>query len=259
MAGENPPVAGAETGAPVAPVTAGAPILEVASAAPAVAEVVPSPDATAEPTTTEPAETTEAVEAKPEVAEAVAEEKPAEEVKVEGEKPAEEVKTEAEKPALPTYEAFKLPEGFDAAPEQLTEFGKLAGEAGLTQEAAQKFMDMHGAVLKTAVENLQKSQADAFTETRRKWVSDFDKQAGNRRDTILNDAKAAIAEVVKDPKARKAVFDALALTGAGDHPAVINAFAALGKKVRERPAPPSPTPNNGSRGLSKADRRYGAT
>jgi hypothetical protein len=254
MADQAPSTPGAETTATApAAATAGAPSVE----APAAAEIVPSLAEAAEPTTQ-----TVAVEG---VAETPVE--PAVEAKPEGEaekKPDVEAQTaaepEAEKPTLPTYEAFKLPEGFNAAPEQIEAFTGLAAEAGLSQEAAQKFMDMHGAVLKSTIEQIVASQRDTFQTTRADWRQKYFKESGNKADTVLGDAKNAIALAYPDAKVRAKLWEVLGdVTGAGDHPLVINAFAALGKKLRERAAPPSPTPNSGNRGRSKADQRYGRT
>lgn len=169
--------------------------------------------------------------------------------------PAETV--EAVEPIKPVYETFNLPEGFQAAPEQTEAFTGLLGKYGLSQEAGQELMDLHATSLKAVGEQLQQHQQDVFSETRRSWVQAFDKSAGNRRDTILNDAKWAITELVPDEKARTALWSVLGFTGAGDHPAVINAFAASAKRLRERAAPPPPVPPRGQP-QSAPDRRYGA-
>ena len=101
-------------------------------------------------------------------------------------------------------------------------------------------------------------QQDVFVETRRGWVQQFDKGAGNRRDTILNDAKFAITSTITDAKERAALWQVLGdVTGAGDHPAVVNLLGKIGARLRERNAPPSPIPNNAAKSANPADRRYG--
>jgi hypothetical protein len=102
---------------------------------------------------------------------------------------------------------------------------------------------------------MREGQVDAFAETRAGWVKDFETSAGNRRNTILADAKAAVLHAVPDDKTRAELWNVLALTGAGDHPAVIRAFAAIGKGLRERAAPSPGTPAKTT--LSPAERRYG--
>lgn len=230
--------------------------VEAVVQAPAAAEV--APEAAAAPIVETPAEP---------VAEAPAEPKPAEAPVAEVAKPVEpakapeaakpEVAVEAEAPVAPVYEAFKLPEGLQVAPEQLETFTALLGENKLTQEAGQKFMDMHGEVLKKFSADMAQRQLDVFDETRAGWRKDFDKSAGNRRDTVLNDAKWAIEQIVPDETARKDLWNVLAFTGVGDHPAMINALAATAKKLRERAAPPRGVPPKGPPQRA-ADKRYGA-
>lgn len=235
------------TAAPIA--AAPEPVAEVA--APVVEAVVEAP----EPVVAEPAAPeAEPVEAAPEekVAEPAAEPAPVEA------KPAEAQPEAAPLVVAPVYEDFKLPEGLQAAPEQISSFHEVLGKHGLSQEAGQELMDLHASALQSAHEAMQQQQRDVFSETRQQWVKDFDKQAGNRRDTILNDAKFAIHNLVKDTKERAALHDVLAFTGAGDHPAVVNLLAKAGKKLREGVAPPPSLPNNGAKSGRPEDRRYGA-
>lgn len=155
------------------------------------------------------------------------------------------------------YEAFKLPEGFTAQPEQIESFTGLIGKYGVPQEAAQELMDLHAGALQKAADAMAQHQQDVFAETRRGWVQDFEKTAGNRRDTILNDAKFAITDTIKDAKEREALWNVLAFTGAGDNPAVINAMAKMGRRLRERSAPAQGLPAR-AQPNNPADRRYGS-
>lgn len=218
-------------GGDAAPVAA-APVAAVETPV-AVAEVV-APEAVAAVET--PAEAGLAEAAEP--AETPAE--PAAEAAPEGEKPEGEADPapEGDKASqFPTYEPFKLVEGLELAPEQSAALNNLLGKHNLSQEAAQEIVDFGSAILKGAQDRLTQQQNDVFAETRRGWVKDFEKQAGNRRNTMLNDAKQAIADAVPDAKQRQELWNVLALTGAGDHPAVIRAFANIGKRARERGAP----------------------
>ena len=186
------------------------------------------------------------------------EEKPAEGAEaVEAGKEGEGAKPDASVEAkVPTYAEFKLPEGMTMEAAQTSAFGNILGKYGLSQEAGQEIMDFGAGVLKQAQERMAEAQVDAFAETRRGWVKDFESMAGNRRNTMLNDAKAAIKDAVPDDKARAELWNVLAFTGAGDHPAVIKAFAAIGKRARERGAP-SPAVPAKQQTTSPADRRYG--
>lgn len=250
--GELPLVAGDIAAAVVEPVAAVSPSAEAAPAAiePAAAgaEVGAAPEGATEPP---------AVEEKPaDGAEpgVDGEEKPAEADAAkdgEGAKPGAEIKPEAK-----TYEAFKLPEGMNIEAAEASAFGNILGKYGLTQEAGQEIMDFGSSILKQAQERMAQGQIDAFAETRRGWVKEFETQAGNRRNTMLNDAKQAIKDAVPDDKARAKLWSVLAYTGAGDHPDVIKAFAAIGKRARERGAPGPAVPAK-QQSTSPAERRYG--
>lgn len=230
----SPEPAGAPSGEPVAE----------AEASPAPAEVA----APSEPEAAAPAETPVEGAAADPAAQAAAE------PGAEG-----EAKPEAEAPKAPAYTDFKMPEGVTADTAVLGAYTNILGKYGLSQEAGQELLDFHANTLKQAQEAMDQRQRDVFAETRAGWVKDFDKGAGNKRDTILNDAKWAITDLVKDTKQREALWNVLAFTGAGDHPAVINAFASAAKRLRERAAPPPGLPQNGAKSGSAPDRRYGRT
>lgn len=244
MADGTDPTAGAP--APIEPVAAApiAPVAAPVAEAPAPAEpIAPAPEAApvVEPAPEVPAEPAPAeltpIEVAPEAP------------------PAEETKPEA--PAAPIYTEFKLPEGFKAAPEQIGAFTEVLGKYSLPQEAGQELMDLHTNALKSAAEATTQGQFDTFEQTRRTWREDFFKSAGNRSDTVANDAKQAIKDLVPDTAKRNELYEVLKFTGAGDHKAVINLLAAAGRKLRERSAPPQGVPMRGQ-SQSAAERRYGA-
>lgn len=168
---------------------------------------------------------------------------------------------EAEKPTVevPTYTEFKLPEGLSASPEQLEGFTGFLAEHKLTQEAGQALMDLHATALQKAVTDIQQRQVDAFDETRRNWREDFFKTAGNRADTMANDAKWAIQDLCRTKEEREEVQQMLAFTGTGDNKLMIGLLARAAKRLREPGKAPTPLPNNGARGGTRADQRYGRT
>lgn len=243
----------------VIPATSDAPALESPAPAQVDAPIAASPAPVESAIEAAPEPVVEAeVKAEP-VAEPVVEAAPVEPAPVEGEKVAEgTVETPAVEAPAPTYETFKMPEGVQAAPEQIETFTGILGKYGLTQEAGQELMDLYGNAAKEAADAMVQRQQDVFAETQAQWVKDFDKSAGNKRDTILNDAKWAITNLVPDGNARKEVWQVLAYTGAGNNKHVINLLASAAKKMRERAAPPSPTPTNPGKATNPADRRYGA-
>lgn len=154
---------------------------------------------------------------------------------------------------------FKLPDTVKADAATMTAYGNVLGKYGISQEAGQELIDFHANAIKATQDQMASHQQDSWASTNAGWVADFDKSAGNRRDTILNDAKFAITDTIKDAKQRKAMWDVLAFTGAGNHKDVINGLAAIGKRLREGSARSTGAPLNGARGGTAADRRYGGT
>ena len=157
--------------------------------------------------------------------------------------------------------AYTLPEFLKMDDAQTSAFGNILTKHGLSPEATQEIIDFGGNALKTAIDaevaRLNQSQLDAWAKTNQEWGQQFDKRAGNRRDTIVEQAKAAVVAAIPDKKARTAFWNALAITGAGNHPDVIFCVAALGKKLNEGRAPGAGVPNTGRNGMTAADRRYG--
>lgn len=248
MAEENP-VAPAQE--PVAPAAApAAPAPAVLSDSPTAAE----PEAPAAPAPEAPAAEAPAAESTPAAAEGEAPVAP-----VEGDKPAAEAAPAAEvvKVDPPKYaEVLKVPEGVTFAPDKMGAYSDLLGKYNLSPEAGQELMDFGASFVKETQQKMAQQQVDVFTETRRGWVQDAQKQFGNKFDTTVNDAKFAITQLVPDKKARTELWNVLAFTGAGDHPAVIGAMAAAAKVLRERGAPAKGLPQNGAKTGSPADRRY---
>lgn len=242
----------------MAPIDAPAkPVAAPVEAAPAAAEpavVAPVAEAPVAEAAPEPV-----VEAAPAVEPEAA---PAEPTVVEGEpaKEAEPAVAEAA-PAEPlAFTDFKMPEGIQAEPEQIKAFTDLLGTVDVrTQEGAQALLDLHTKSLKDYAESHAKAAVqqgeDAFQNMRRDWREDFYKQAGNRSDTMANNAKWTIQQLFPKTEERKAFTDLLAATGAGDNFAMINMLSKVSNKLRERSAPAvglSPKPQS----LSAADRRY---
>ncbi len=139
---------------------------------------------------------------------------------------------------------------------QLGAYTGILAKHNISPEAGQELMDLGATLVRSQIDATVQSQHDAFAETRRGWVQEVDK-FGNQRDTIINDAKFAIVDTIKDAKERQAVWDVLGMTGAGDNPQFIKAMAKIGKRLRERSAPPADLPNSQQRNGSPADRRYG--
>lgn len=165
--------------------------------------------------------------------------------------------TGPETAAAPAYSDFKFPEGVTADPAQISAYTNILGKHGISQEAGQELVDFHTNAMQQVATAAAQRQKDVFAETQRVWAADVDKEFGNRRDTVVNDAKWAITELVPDKKARADLWNVLAYTGAGNHKAVIRAFANAAKRLKERGAPAQAGSPKNSQTVSAPDRRYG--
>lgn len=223
-----------------------------------------------------PAATEAITEAKPtSVLSAAASEKPAE---PEGTAPAEAEKTAAEAaPApLPTYEAFKFPEGVKADETQVSAFTGILGEFerriaadpaqahAAAQEMGQKFVDLYAAQAKADSERWAQTIAEKWQRTQDDWIAEGkkDKEVGrNRYETSVQRAGAVIEAYGRKHGAERetAVRDAFGLTGAGNHPALLHFFDYLARQMTEASARmvpaqvPRAPPNAGA---SRAARLY---
>lgn len=145
--------------------------------------------------------------------------------------PPEESGAEAPRPeeqiAPPGYGEFKLPEGVSLDAEQLKPATELFAESGLSQEQAQKFIDLAMARESAA----QQRGVQAFVDLQNQWVSEIKADpdiGGDRLKASLSSAARAI-DRLNVPGLR----EALNFTGAGNHPAVVKAFVRLGQMISE--------------------------
>lgn len=129
--------------------------------------------------------------------------------------------------ARPSYGKFRLPEGVAGDPESLKPATELFAETGLSQEQAQKFID-----LAVARETAAASRSvQAFVDLQNQWVSEIKADpdiGGDRLKASLASASRAI-DRLDVPGLR----EALNFTGAGNHPAVVKAFVRLGQMISE--------------------------
>lgn len=130
-------------------------------------------------------------------------------------------------PARPTYGEFKLPEGVTADAESLKPATELFAETGLSQDQAQKFIDLAMARETAAAHK----SVQAFVDLQNQWVSEIKADpdiGGERLKASLASANRAI-DRLDVPGLR----EALNFTGAGNHPAVVKAFVRLGQMIAE--------------------------
>lgn len=125
------------------------------------------------------------------------------------------------------YEDFTFPDGMTVEPEALAQAHALFAEARLPQHHAQKFIDLAVSRERAAAERGLK----AFLELQNQWVSEIkaDPDIGGDK---LAAATAAAARAI-ERLAVPGLKEALNMTGAGNHPAIVKAFARLGQMFSE--------------------------
>lgn len=127
------------------------------------------------------------------------------------------------------YADFKLPDGLEVSPELVTEFGAAAKELNLSQDAAQKLVDIQS----KAVKMMGEKQAKAWSDTCDGWVT------ASKTDKEIGGTDANYNQTIQHGKAFLKAFgtpellQALDATGTGDHPEFMRIFARAGKLVSE--------------------------
>ena len=171
-------------------------------------------------------QTNQAPDAVPAVAEpsmlAAATPTPASEAAPRGDAPVEPAATQ---PA--PYGEFKLPEGVTVDADQLAAAQQLFRASSLSQEQAQKFIDL-------AVSREQAAThrgVQTFADMQSKWVSEIKADPDIGRDRL--GVSLASASLAIDRLAVPGLKDALNLTGAGNHPAIVKAFVRIGQMIQE--------------------------
>lgn len=152
------------------------------------------------------------------------------------EKPADtkpaDTKTE-QPPATVDVKTLKLPEGFSLTDESAAPFVSALTDDKLSpQDRAQKLIDLHHAEVQKAVGEPSR----VWNETLGKWESDVaaDKTfgSGDKANPLKPEAKAAIGKLI-DAYGGNDLREALIMTGAGSHPAMVRAFYQMAQKLVE--------------------------
>ena len=121
------------------------------------------------------------------------------------------------------YGEFSLPEGLRIDESAFNDFAPLAKEFGLTQEQAQKLVDVAAGL----VDRTTKTAEGVHADTIKKWADDSRNDAevgGKDFDANLAVAISAIDKFGDDEL--KQILDA---SGFGNHPAVVRLFYRVGK------------------------------
>ncbi len=156
------------------------------------------------------------------------------------------------------YKDFKLPKDvkFDAA--KLSDITKQFATDKLSQDQAQKYIDLHVA----AVQESAQANIKAFNDIQTEWIAKAksDPQIGGANfdaKTVPAIAKA-IDTFCTDEASRKEFRDAVSLTGIGNHPAYVKFMARIGAAVSEgQPLSGSPVKSGPKTFESMAEKMYG--
>lgn len=150
--------------------------------------------------------------------------KSGEEQKPDGEKKQEEKKPEG---APEKYE-FKTAEGQQLDAAALEQFEPIARELNLTNEQAQKMVDLYGTQILPMV---QKQQAEAWQKTTEQWAADVkaDKEIGGDKLT----ANIGVAQRALETFGTPDLKEYLNASGLGNHPELIKVFVKVGKAMSE--------------------------
>ena len=125
--------------------------------------------------------------------------------------------------AQPSYGDFKLPEGVTVDAESLKPATELFAETGLSQEQAQKFIDL---AMCSAKPPWAQGTVQAFVDLQNQWASEI--KAGSRI-SAATEAEGVLASAnrVRSIALDVSTREALNFTGAGNHPAVVKARSCV--------------------------------
>lgn len=157
----------------------------------------------------------------------------------------DEAEEEKPKNAPEAYE-FTAPEGVTLDPDAVAEFEPIARELDLTNEQAQKLVDIQAGLVRKQYEAWDKQVATWVTEVK------TDKEIGGTetKKSLVN-AQAAITKF--GTPELKAALDS---TKMGNHPELVRVFARIGKAMAEDSFVPADLPSGEQK--SAADRLYGS-
>lgn len=151
----------------------------------------------------------------------------AEETAAEPDKPEEPKPEEKPKEGPPEKYEFKAPEGVEFDPAQVAAFEPVARDLGLTQEQAQKLVDLQTGFAKAQNEAL----VNTWKQQTRAWADEAkaDKEYGGNKYAENSGLVAKALDKFGNTGLRKALED----SGFGNHPEVVRFFWKVGKAVSE--------------------------
>lgn len=127
------------------------------------------------------------------------------------------------------YEDFKVPEGFEFDKEKLAEATTVFKELNISQEGAQKLMDMYS---KASIEAAEAGM-NLWKQTQEDWIAEI--KADDKLGHKLPEVRSTVSKMIDQlPKEIGAGFrEAMDFTGAGNNPAFIRALYALAQLTTE--------------------------
>ncbi|ELG5718325.1 peptidase [Escherichia coli] len=146
-----------------------------------------------------------------------------------GDKPAVKSDDKEQKPeGAPEKYEFKPAEGQELDTAALEQFEPIARELNLTNEQAQKMVDLYGTKIMPMV---QQQQAEAWQKTTEQWAADVkaDKEIGGDKLT----ANLSAAQRALDQFGTPELKEYLNATGLGNHPDLVKTFVKIGKAMSE--------------------------
>ncbi|ENF6041706.1 peptidase [Citrobacter amalonaticus] len=147
--------------------------------------------------------------------------------KTEEELAAEKAEKEQKQEGAPDKYEFTAAEGVELDAEALKEFEPVAREMNLTNEQAQKLVDVYPKILA----GVQQRQVEAWQQTTEQWAADVkaDKEiGGDKLPSNLSAAQRALDQF-GTPELKTYLND----TGLGNHPDLVKAFVKIGKAMSE--------------------------
>lgn len=141
---------------------------------------------------------------------------------------AEKAEKEKKQEGAPEKYEFKPAEGQELDTAALEQFEPIARELNLTNEQAQKMVDLYGTKIMPMV---QQQQAEAWQKTTEQWAADVkaDKEIGGDKLTAnLSSAQRAL-DLFGTPELK----EYLEGTGLGNHPELVKTFIKIGKAMSE--------------------------
>ena len=121
------------------------------------------------------------------------------------------------------YETFDLPNDFDMNQDTLAEYHAWSKENNLTQEQAQKGVDM--------VAQMKQAEMQQWVEQQKSWVEDAKADAEFGNDKF--DESIAVAVKARDSFGTSEFNEMLDSSGLGNHPEMIRFLHRVGKAISE--------------------------